>query len=402
MEDQLARVAPGPLDELVGGFLAELVELGYAPRSCEAQSRLARHLSRWLATEGLGAGDLTEQAVVRFVAARRAMTSKMRSQRALVPLLTYLRRLGLTPTAPVVVATAPTEVVLERFTLHLSNERALAPATVRSYLSQVRPFLAAHPGHAGRWESLTARQVTAYVTARAAGQRPRSVQVGANALRSLLRWMWRQGLVASPLAEAVGSVAAPTTTAPRKALSPGEVRDLFAALPIDGPARLRDEAVLVLMLRLGLRAGEVAALRLEDIDWRAGLVSVHGKRGRLDQVPLPVDVGKSLVVYLQRGRPATTAHREVFIGLDAPRRPLGSAAVTCIASRALARAGVAGPRGAHRLRHSVACGVLAAGGGMAEAGQLLRHSSATATAIYAKADLTALAGPARPWPGAGR
>lgn len=402
MEDKLAEAVPGPLDELVGGFLAELVGLGYASRSCEAQGRLARHLSRWLAVGALELGDLTEEAVARFVAVRRAMTSNMRSERALVPLLSYLRRLGLAPMAPVVVATTPAEVFLQRFAQHLSNERALAPATVRSYLLQVRPFIAAYPGQDGRWESLTARQVTAYVTGRAAGRRPRSVQVEANALRSLLRWMWRQGLVASPLAEAVGSVAAPTTTVPRKALSPAEVRDLFAALPADGPARLRDEAVLVVMLRLGLRAGEVAALKLEDVDWRSGQVSVHGKRGRLDRVPLPVDVGESLVAYLQRGRPATTAHREVFVGLDAPRRPLSSAAVTCIASRALARAGVAGPGGAHRLRHSAACGVLAAGGGMAEAGQLLRHSSATATAIYAKADMAALAGLARPWPGVGR
>ncbi len=146
MEDKLAEAVPGPLAELVG--------LGYASRSCEAQDRLARHLSRWLAVEALELGDLTEEAVARFVAVRRAMTSNMRSERALVPLLSYLRRLGLTPTAPLVVATTPAEVVLQRFAQHLANERALA--TVRSYLLQVRPFIAAHPGQDGRWESLTA------------------------------------------------------------------------------------------------------------------------------------------------------------------------------------------------------------------------------------------------------
>jgi site-specific recombinase XerD len=208
-------------------------------------------------------------------------------------------------------------------------------------------------------------------------------------------------MVPSSLAEAVGSFAAPTGTAPPKALSRGQVRDLFAALPASGPARHRDEAMLALMVRLGLRAREVASLRLEDVDWRAGVIAVHGKRGRHDQMPLPVDVGDLMVTYLQRERPVGGPHREVFLALDAPHRPLTAGAVSCVASRALARADIPGPGAAHRLRHTAACDVLAGGGGLVEAGQLLRHSSPEATAIYAKSDLTTLAVLSRPWPTGG-
>jgi integrase/recombinase XerD len=180
-------------------------------------------------------------------------------------------------------------------------------------------------------------------------------------------------------------------------LSASELAGVVAGLPA-GSARVRDEAMLALMWRLGLRAGEVACLRLEDINWRAGIVLVRGKRARLDHLPMPVDVGKLLTGYLSRGRPRGPAYREVFLALDAPHRPLSSAAVSSVAARALAAAGVAGGGGAHRLRHTAACGVLAAGGGLIEVGQLLRHASPQTSAIYARSDHRALALLARPWP----
>lgn len=392
----------GPLEEFAEGFLAELIGLGYAPRSSEAQMRLMKHLSGWLATQGLVAGDLTAEVADRFVVARRRLYSNLRSPKALVPLLTHLRRRGAAPRAPVVVAVAAADVLSERFAGYLSTERGLAPDTVRSYVSQVRPFLVVHAGEEGGWASLTARQVTEFVTDRAVGQRPRSVAVGANALRGLLRWMWWEGLVSLPLSGFVGSVAAPTGTGVPRSLSAGEVAALLAALPAEGPARLRDEAMLALMCRLGLRAGEVASLRLEDIDWRVGVLAVRGKRARRDQLPLPVDVGGCLAAYLRGGRPAGTAHREVFLALDAPHHRLVGGAVSSVVSRALARAGVAGAGAAHRLRHTAACRVLAGGGGLVEAGQLLRHASAAATAVYAKSDLASLTVLARPWPLGGR
>lgn len=388
----------GPLEEFAEGCQAELASLGYSPRTSEAQLYLLKHLSAWLATQGLTAGDLTVEVVEEFLIARRGRYSKLRSARALDPLLRYLRRRGAAPTAPAVVPVGAVEVLAEQFAEYLSTQRGLAPETVRSYLSQVRPFLDRHASLDGGWGSLTARQVAGFVTDRAADLSPRSVAVGANALRALLRWMWREGMVPSPLADSVGSVAAWIGTAVPRSLSTEQVHELFAALPAPGPVRLRDEAMLALMHRLGLRAGEVASLRLDDIDWRIGVLMVRGKGARHEQLPLPVDVGKLLAGYLRRGRPAATAHRQVFLAVDAPHHALAGCAVSSVASRALFRAGIPGPGAAHRLRHTAACRVLAEGGGLVEAGQLLRQTSPASTAVYAKADLTALAVLARPWP----
>lgn len=393
----------GPLEEFAEGFHAGLARLGYSARSSEAQQRLMKHLSGWLGVQGFSAGDLTAEVAAQFAAARRRSCSNLRSQRALGPLLNYLRGRGVTPMPSVTAPVGPPEVVAERFARYLSTQRGLAPATVRSYVSQVRPFLAAHAGSNGEGHhdgctSLTAKQVAEFVTARAVGQHSRSVGVGVNALRALLRWMWLEGMVPAPLADTIGSVAAPTGTGLPKALTTGQVHELLAALPAEGAVRLRDEAMLALMWRLGLRAGEVASLRLEDIDWRIGVIAVRGKGDRREQVPLPADVGTLLAAYLQRGRPVGGAHRQAFLAVDAPHRPLGAHAVSSAAARALARAGISGPGAAHRLRHTAACRVLAGGGGLVEAGQLLRHSSPAATAVYAKSDLGALAVLVRPWP----
>ena len=378
------------------GFAAELSALGYASRSSQGQLLLMAHLSRWLAAEGLAVRDLTVAVAERFLVVRRAVYSNFGSSRALVPLFGYLRGVGVAPPAPVVAAVSPAGVMSERFAGYLTTQRGLARLTVVSYVSQVQPFLAVYAG--SDWAWLTGGQVAAFITERAAGQPLRSVQVRASALRALLAWMWRERIISAPLAEAVGPVAAGSGPQPPKALSAAQVEALFAALPGDGAARCRNEAMLVLMLRLGLRAGEVASLRLDDIDWRAGLVAVRGKGNRLDHLPLAVDVGGLVAVYLQRWRPVSTGHREVFLALDAPHGRLGQLAVSSVVSRALTAAGVAGRGAAHRLRHTAACGVLAAGGGLVEAGQLLRHSSTAATSIYAKSDLGALAVLARPWP----
>lgn len=392
-------VVSGPLAEFADGFAVRLACLGYSPRGAEGQLRVMKYLSVSLAAQGLSAGDLTVEVVGRFVAGRRARRVSFRSERALVPLLTFLRELGAVPPAPAVTPTDPVEVLLERFAQYLSAQRGLAPATVASYVSQARPFLAWHDGLGDSgWESLTAAEVDRFVVARADGHRPRSVQVGLTAVRALLRWMCLEAIAPPGLADLIGSVAGWGPTVPPKALTLGQVDDLRGGLSADPVARCRDEAMLALMWRMGLRAGEVASLCLDDIGWRAGVVVVHGKGGRSEQVPLPVDVGELLVAYLQRARPVGVDHRQVFLAIDAPHHRLGTAAVSSVATRAAVRGNVPPPCAAHRLRHTAACQVLARGGGLVEAGQLLRHATAAATAVYARCDLTALSVLARPWP----
>jgi integrase/recombinase XerD len=390
----------GPLEEFAEGYSAELTGLGYSLYSRGAHLCLMRHVSKWLGVQGLSAGDLTAEVIDEFVAVRRERYSTLRSAKALLPLVSYLRRQGVTPMPTLKEPVGASEILAQRFARYLATQRGLAPESVRTYLSQVRPFLATYAGGGGQgnWSSLTPMQVAEFVTGRGATQCPKSVAAGINALRSLLRWMWLEGILLTPLAESLGRVAVPTPTAIPKALDASQITDLVGALPAEGVVRLRNEAMLALMWRLGLRAGEIASLRLGDIDWRAGTLAVVGKGSRLEQVPLPVDVGGLVATYLREGRPRSGLYRQVFLAVDAPHRPLLADAVSSVAARALARAGITGPGSAHRLRHTAACRVLAGGGGLVEAGQLLRHADAATTAIYAKSDLAALSVVARPWP----
>ena len=218
-----------------------------------------------------------------------------------------------------------------------------------------------------------------------------------DAVRALLRFAWLEGLTAVPLAGFVGSFAAPAGPAVPEGLSPAQAAE-FLAFVRAAPGGLRNEPMMALLLRLALRAGEAAGLLLDDIAWRQGVITVRGKGNRAGQVPLPADVGGPLARYLRDARPGGTAHRQVFLALDAPHAPLAQSAVTSVAGRALRDAGISGEGAAHLLRHTAACGVLAAGGGLAGAGQLLRHAGPQVTAVYARSDLAALRTVARPWP----
>jgi integrase/recombinase XerD len=205
------------------------------------------------------------------------------------------------------------------------------------------------------------------------------------------------GRIDRPLAAAVPSPPGWTQTGLPKALSDRQVAALLACCDRSMVTGRRDFAILTLLARLGLRVGEVATLTLEDIDWRRGEITVHGKGNRRDRLPLPADVGAPVVDYLQHGRPSVALDRAVFLRAQAPYRGLTSTAVSTLVQVAGRRAGL-GTVGAHRLRHSAATTMLRRGGSLAEIGQALRHVRPATTAIYAKVDEQALRTLARPWP----
>jgi site-specific recombinase XerD len=181
-------------------------------------------------------------------------------------------------------------------------------------------------------------------------------------------------------------------------LSSAQVAALLAGCDRAAATGCRDFAILTMLLRLGLRAGEVAALSLADIDWRRGELTVRGKANRHDRLPLPADVGQAIVDYLHKARPAAASTRTVFVRAQAPYQALTSNAVTTIVVTAARRAGL-GQIAAHRLRHTAATQMLHAGGSLAEIGQVLRHRRMQTTALYAKVDVTALRALGRVWPG---
>jgi integrase/recombinase XerD len=162
------------------------------------------------------------------------------------------------------------------------------------------------------------------------------------------------------------------------------------------PKGRRDYAVLLTLLRLGLRAGEVAGLRLDDIDWRAGEVVVHGKRRHEDRLPLPSDVGEAVAAYLKRGRHNGTVHREVFLRTLAPIGPLGASGISAIVRHSCARAEVP-VIGAHRLRHTLACQLARVP--LPVIAEVLRHRAISTTSEYARVDVEGLRAVAQPWPG---
>ena len=392
----------GPLAPYVDGVRAELERLGYTPLTAAAHVRLVAHLSRWLARHGVEASGLTPAAVDAYFAQRRAAGYVGHvTGRALQPLLGHLQRLGVvSPPVPVAPA-SPQERLLAQYRDYLTAERGLTETTAALNVRMVRPFLADQARmRQGRLEleQLTAGEVAAFVVAQGR-QRPKSVKRMVTALRSLLGFLHVAGIVDQPLASAVPSVAGWTQTGLPKALDAEQVAALLASCDERTATGRRDLAILTLLVRLGLRAGEVAALSLEDIDWRRGEITVRGKGNRHDRLPLPADVGQRIVAYLRDGRPASTQDRTVFVRAQAPSRALTSNAVTTVVACAGRRAGL-GVIGAHRLRHSAATAMLRAGGSLTEIGQTLRHVRPLTTAMYAKVDIQALRQLTRPWPGA--
>ncbi len=391
----------GPLALYAEGFRGELARLGYTPLSAIVHLRLMARVSGWLAGRGMDASALAPQMVETFFAERRAAGYyNSRTSKSLRPLVDYLRRLGAlaAPAAPAVAA-APAEALLDRYREYLLLERGLTASTAEVNVRMARPFLLERAQACdglldlGR---LTAGEVSAFVVAQCR-QRPASVKRMVTALRSLLAFLHVEGITGQAAGTAVPTVTRRRPAGPPKALDGDQVAALLAACDRATPSGCRDYAMVTLLVRLGLRAGDVASLSLGDIDWRRGEITVRGKGSRHDTLPLPADAGQAIVAYLTAGRPDAADSRRVFVGAQAPHRELTGTAVTCTVARAARRAGL-GTVHAHRLRHSAATAMLAAGASLTEIGQALRHASPATTAIYAKVDLEALRSVARPWP----
>lgn len=390
----------GPLAVFAEGFAGELARLGYRPNAAAHQLRLMAHLSRWMDAGHYEVAGLTPPVAEAFLAARRAAGYVMwLSPKALAPLFGYLRRLGVVP-VPAEAPTTPVEALLGRYRHYLVTERGLTAATARGYVDFVRPFLAKREQTGGLdLVTLTGAEVTAFVLDSCPGKAKGSAKLTVTALRSLLGFLHLEGRISEPLGQMVPAVASWRLAGLPKALLPSQVAALLASCDRSTSVGRRDFAMLTLLSRLGLRAGEVAALRLEDIDWRSGEITVRGKGRRAERLPLPADAGEA-IARLPYGWPARAAGRGAR-GVPArpgpAQRPHGRRVSQAVFS-AGKRAGI-GLVFAHRLRHSAAAGLLAAGASLTEIGQVLRHRRLLSTAIYAKTDTEALRTLARPWPG---
>ena len=394
-------VVSGPLASYAAGFESWLRSRSYSSSAAADRVYQLDQLSGWLGHEGLGVGELTGEQAERFAAGRRAagLASWASPQSVTLP-LGYLRTLGVAPMPAPVLAQGPLEELLEDYRRYLSVERGLSAHTVLdTYGPAARVFLAGRDSPDGLGlERLRAVDVTSFL----ARECPKRSVPGARdlvcALRSLLRYLHLAGRIEAPLVWAVPSVADLRDRSLPRGLEPGAVEKLLASCDRRRLVGRRDFAILLLLSRLGLRAGEVAGLRLDDVDWRRGELLVRGKGGRHDVLPLPVDVGEAVVSYLRR-RPRYGC-RELFLRVTAPRQGLNRSTIGWVVRAACDRAGLVRV-GAHRLRHTAATGMLRQGASLAEIGQVLRHREQKTTAIYAKVDRIALGGLVRPWPSPG-
>ncbi len=390
----------GPLAPHTPGFRHELARQGYTLHSASNQLQLMAHMSRWLESQGLGVAGLSAGAVEEFLAHRRAEGYTLwLSAKAMVPMLDFLRGLGLAPMPAPVAPVAEAEQLHERYRVFLVEERGLAAGTVASYLHVARLFFAARAANdALRLEQLTAAEVTEFVVAECATRSVGSAKYVVCGLRSLLRYLFVAGHIDAELDAAVPTVASWRLARLPVTFGRTEVARLWASCDRRTTFGRRDYAVLVLLARLGLRAGEVAALDLSDIDWHAGELIIRGKGRRQERLPLPVDVGEAIAGWLRRGRPRCDC-TTVITRVRAPHRGLSTAGVSAIVSAACRRAGLT-EINAHRLRHTAATEMLRAGAALNEVGQVLRHASVLTTAIYAKVDRDRLRTLALRWPGA--
>lgn len=264
-----------------------------------------------------------------------------------------------------------------------------------------RRFLANAFGTKGlRLGRLAAKDINGFVLRERAVFSPKRVQLTTSALRSFLGFLYLRGQLTAPLAASVPTVATWRLSELPQFLEPEQVQQILQSCDRNSPCGRRDYAALLLLARLGLRAGEVVHLCLEDINWACGEVFIRGKSSREERLPLPPDVGRALAVYLQKDRPACFSRR-VFIRMKAPHVGFSTSVAICdIVRRALRRAHLQPARkGAHLLRHSLATQMLRGGASLTQIGQILRHQLPQTTEIYAKVDLTALRAIAQPWSG---
>jgi len=405
------RVAAGdlgrdPLGAHLESFERSLTEFGYTSSTVRTYRWCLAHFSRWIAGRGITVGDLDDGIVNSFVDERQRQGLLHRSHQAAVcGLVQHLQEQGIVRASIPEQAHEPSPAVrlVNQYEDYLRSERGLAAVTVADYGPCVRLFVEERFGERPvELEELGPRDVSSFIV-RYAHSRSRSrAKLMVAALRSFLRYLFQSGQLEANLAEAVPSVADwRLSTVPRYLVAVEIDRLLDACDQSTGTGR-RDYAILVLLARLGLRAGEVVSLELDDIDWRLGELVVRGKGLLHDRLPLLPEVGEALVTYLRRDRPPVTTRR-VFVRRKAPLRGFArSASVSTIVRRALVRAGLNPPvKGAHLLRHSLATGMLRGGASMAEIGEILRHRSPHATEIYAKVDLAGLSSLAQPWPLAG-
>ena len=401
----IERLRQGPLSEHLDAYAAGVAEQGYGHDSIRQQIVVIADLSRWLKQKQINVQALDSGVVDRFLRLRRQQKRIRRGDpKALQRLLTMLGQKGVVKPHDAPVADNGPSKITNEFRRYLLQERGLSQSTLLNYVPVVEQFLSERfHNRAPNFDMLRAPHVTGFVLRHARQLSPMRAGLMVTALRSFFRYLRHRGAIATDLAGCVPTVPKWSLSTVPRFLPAATVERVLKVCDRKTPVGRRNHAILLMLARLGLRAGEVVGLNLDDIDWSTGQITIRGKGGKSAQLPLAADVGTALAAYLRHDRPRS-ATRRVFLRHRAPLIGFGnSSTVSSLVRRALKHAGVKSAHtGAHVLRHSLATSLLRQGGSLDEIGELLRHQSPNTTAIYAKVDVTALQTLALPWPGGGR
>lgn len=401
-QETISRFHLHPLGKYMDEYAQWLYQSGYSRDNARCKLRTVARWSPWLKRYGIAASQLSQEHLAKYLKmkVRKSPPFRKEDEANLKQFLDFLQRKGVTQVPKQQETTAVDEFVAE-FASYLTAERALAQSTIEQYTAHAMGFLKEHfSGRSVDFSTIASIDVSKYVQRTASKRSRKNAKLMCTALRTLFRYARHQGYLTSQLDAAVPGVANWRLASIPYSLPAESIEKILSSCNRETCVGKRDYAIILLLVRLGLRAGEIITLNLEDIDWRSGIITVHGKGSHRSQMPLPRDVGEALAAYLQFGRPKSSS-RKVFLSSQAPIRAFNrSGPVTTLVNRAIRRAGITGAKsGAHQFRHSIATSLICGGASLSEIAELLRHRTIDCTTIYAKVDLPLLRTLALPWPG---
>jgi integrase/recombinase XerD len=386
-------------------FVEDLRALGYKPWTLRRYEEVALRFCAAVGVSGLGADDLNGSQIERLHAAvvdATTATARTNTRFCLNRFINHLvaARVAHLPEPPPKVPTA-LELLHQEYDAYLRNQRGLSDSTIYHCHCFMDRFMTFRFGETpGNLNDISPDDVVAFLCKIRGGDKPYRDKTPPSHLRAMFRFLFWSGKTKRDLVNAVPRVALPPQSHLPRYLGPEAVEQLIASVKSDDPVGRRNHAMLLLLARLGLRAPEVIAIQLDDIDWRAGTILIRGKGKQHDRMPLPEDAGEAIVDYIRNGRCGPS--RILFVSSKVPYSPFVDAAILNVMLRdAFDRTGLKPPRkyvGSHVLRHSLATDMLRKGASLDEIGDVLRHRSRVSTTIYAKHDIEGLRSIAREWP----
>lgn len=405
-QTHLARVLSTPAGPYLDGFTTELRDLGFGRWKLRGRVVGAAHFSLWGAKKRLRALEQIDEDAIegfrRHLRACRCLRPFQHSSHGDVcavagahALIQYLRRKSVITSAQPSPAIKEQPALVRGFNEWMRHERGLKATTLRGYSQVIREALDALGSEPSRY---TAQELRAFVLKQSMHASRSHAKLVTTALRAFLRYLIAEGWCRAGMDDAIPTVAIWRLAALPRYLPAADVDRVIGACDETTAVGLRDRAVLLLLARLGLRAGDIRAMRMSDLDWRQGSVRVSGKGHVEVRLPVTQEVGAAVLRYLRFGRPPAQTD-QLFVRMQAPWAPLGLSSVSALVRRAMDRAGIESRyRGAHILRHSAATQMLRQGATLAQIGAVLRHQYLDTTAHYAKVDVQRLRDIALPWP----